>query len=1262
MKKILGLDLGTTSIGWAIINEAESDKEKNEILGMGCRIVPLSPDDKSEFESGNAISKNQKRTQRRTQRKGYNRYQQRRAALTKELIKMGMMPDEDLFKLTPLELWGLRAKAVYEQISLKELGRILYHLNQKRGYKSSRKDENLDKKDTDYVTEVKGRQYKINELGLTIGQYFYSKLQYDERYRIKDQVFPREAYIDEFDKIWHGQKNFYPEILTDDAIQKIRNEIIYYQRSLKSCKHLISICEFEGKNYKNQEGKWVFNGPKVAPKSSPIFQLGRIWETINNLSIKSKYGLTIYATNPHKKKLRQDDKIMSQEERLKIFEWLDNNEKLTFSELIKILKLKKDDGWFGNKQISKGIPGNSTKRAIIKSLDGYEKLNELIRFNIEIEELEEIDKTSGEILLRKQLSPKCEYEPLYQLWHCIYSIHDKASLISILKNKFQIPDKYCESISKIDFTKMAFGNKSAKATRKISPYLMSGSVYSDACFHAGYSHSDSLTKEENKARELLDKLPILQKNSLRQPIVEKILNHMINVVNAIIGEYGKPDEIRIELARELKQSKEERNDAYRNINKRERENNTIKERLSEYNLPQNRRHIEKWRLFHEISNDESKLNSICLYCGQPFGITQALKGHEVDIEHILPQSRIFDDSFQNKTLVHRKCNANKGNMTAFDFMKMKSKVEFENYIERVNKLYESKLITKAKRDKLLMPVDEIPQDFIDRQLRQTQYISRKSREILSLVCHNIFATSGSVTEKLRHLWGWDMILHDLNFEKYKSVGLTEFKIIHDESGNEKKIEVIKDWTKRDDHRHHAIDALTIACTKQGYIQRINRLNSDENRDEMYQAIKESRKFDLDEKISDKIKTLEEQARGRSGLLDEYFKTRIPFSYENVKIVTSGILISFKAGKKVASKGIRKIHKGGKSIIVQKEGILIPRGALSEESVYGKIKTIEKNKPVKYLFENPHLIFKPHIKQLIEQRLQKFENDQKKALASLKKEPIYLDDQKQIELKTGTCFSEEFVIKYPLSTIKKKDIDSVIDEKVRDILLQRIEQLGEKEAFKDIENNPVYFNREKNIKIRTVRFLTGLDSQKIAPVRFNDKSEPIGFVKPGNNHHIAIYKDSDGNLQEHICTFWHAVQRKMDNISVIIENPKNVWSRIIETKQDYPESFIDKLPNDDWEFIMSMQQNEMFVFGLNKDELINLIQSNNKKIISDNLYLCQKLNRITDGGWYFIHHIETRRNLKTVEDINAKRLIRITSLKKFNPIKVRITNLGKIEIK
>lgn len=1227
VKKILGLDLGTSSIGWAVIETDE--KERHQILDMGVRIIPLSVDDAKEFNSGNAITKNQKRTQKRTQRKGYDRYQLRRKNLTETLLAKDMF-DATLFKLKPLELWGLRAKAVTEKVELKELGRILYHLNQKRGYKSSRSEANADKKETEYVAEVKNRHQLLKEAGLTIGQKFFRELSANQYYRIRQQVFPREAYIEEFDAIMNEQRKHHPAVLTDEFIDQLKYEIIYYQRPLKSQKRLVSICEFEKHFAKNNEGKVVESGPKVAPKSSPLFQVCKIWESINNITIKNKFG---------------EDYIITPEQKQLLFEYLDTHEKLTTNELLKLLKLNKNDGWYCNKQLDRGLQGNITKVAIAKVLG---KESPLLQFNLHIEcdEHEEaflVDRATGEILSSKQrkyLNSGFENEPLYQLWHTIYSISDMDDCTRALTSRFGLEQKQAEELARIDFTRFGFGNKSARAMRKILPYLMEGDIYSNACSYAGYNHSSSLTKDENLRRQLLEAIPNLPKNSLRQPIVEKILNQMINVVNAIIKTYGRPDEIRVELARELKQSKEERNETFSRIRKIERENEAIRKRIQEeYHLRATRNNVIKWRLFHEINNADSKINAVCIYCGKSFGLRDALSGDNVDVEHIIPKSLLFDDSQSNKTLSHRSCNEEKGNKTAFDYMSTKSTKEFEDYIERVNNLYKDKIISKAKRDKLLMPESKIPKDFIDRQLRESQYIAKKSKEILEQVCRNVWSTSGSVTEYLRRVWGWDDVLMNMQLPKYRELGLTETIEIVTSNEQKHQKEVIKGWSKRDDHRHHAIDALVIACTKQGFIQRINNLSAQGNRDEMY---------------------AEAGAQGKGSLLEKYLAGKRIFAPHEVANVASKILVSFKAGKKVATLGKRKIRINGKTVVAQ-EGIIVPRGALSEESVYGRIKALDRDlkthqavkHPLKYIFEHPDRIVKDYIRQLVLERLQAHDNDVKKALASVKKDPIYLDEEKTKLLEYASCYKEEYVIKYPLESIKATDVDYIIDGKVRELVRERLRIFGnkEKEAYK----SPLYLNEQKGIVIRTVRMFTGLNS--VEPVKRDEEGRPIGYVKPGNNHHIAFYKDEQGKVVEHCCTFWHATERKRFGLPAIIKQPKEVWETI--GLKELPQNFLAKLPLPTWTYLMDFQQNESFLLGLVDSP--ERLRNTDTKNLSDYLYVVWS---ISEKDYWLKHHLETKNSeLKNIPFAReAKRCYRFTSIKSFlemNPIKVRISNLGKI---
>lgn len=1217
MKNILGLDLGVGSIGWSLI-QADDDGNPHSILGIGSRIVPLSTDDSNEFSSGNAISKNQKRTQKRTTRKGYDRYQLRRQNLTDELRRLGMLPDERLIKLPVLDLWQLRADAATpgKQLTLPEIGRILYHINQKRGYRHSKADGGEDKNQREYVQAINNRFAIIKAEDKTIGQYFAGKLAESEvvtdkgkfyTFRIKEQVFPRKAYEEEFDQVIACQRVYYPDILTDQTIHRLRDEIIFYQRPLKSCKHLISRCEFSLREYKTADGGSIITGPKVTPRTSPLFQVCKIWESVNNIELKNRNGES-YPFTP--------------EERQKLFDFLDNNEKLTVTDLKKILGLSGKDKWWGGKAIGKGIQGNTTKMALKKALLGHD---DFLSFTLKNKESHFIDTETGEVLL--EIDPVFEKEPLYRLWHIVYSMGDPGEMAAALKRQFGIEDPDVLSrLSKIDFVKPGYGNKSARFIRQILPYLQKGLKYSEACDYININHSNSLTTEENNARDLLPRLPQLQKNELRQPVIEKILNQMVNVVNALLEKHGSIDEVRVELARELKQSKDERNSAYLNNNKRERENKILEERIREMGIRPSRNRIQKYRLWEEAKH-------ICFYCGQPVGVKEFLEGADVEIEHIIPRSLFFDDSFSNKVCACRKCNAEKGNQTAFDYMKQKGENEFDDYIRRIEEAFEKKEISKTKRERLLTSAKDIPEDFIDRQLRQSQYISKKAVEMLKQVCRNVWTTSGSVTDFVRHQWGYDNILHSLNLDRYKTAGQTEI-IISDHRGQVHQEERIKGWTKRLDHRHHAIDALTIASTKQSYIQRLNHLNA--SRDKMFQE----------------LESQSEEIKGQYSLLERWMKERPHIPVSEVSRAVDGILVSFKAGKRIATPGKRYTYKNGKRTITQ-DGIIVPRGALSEESVYGAISCLEEKVPAKKLFEHPETIFKSYIREKVEERIREFDGDGKAAFKSLKKNPIYLGENETTPLEHATCWKKEFVIRYPLASLKAKDVEYIVDKHIREIVAERIQSAGEKDAFKE----PLYADKAQMIPIKSVRLFVKLNENAVAPVRYH-KGTPIGFVKPGNNHHVAIYRDAEGDLLEHVVSFWHAVERKKYGIPVIIDDTNELWDEV--ANRDLPEGFLNNLPPAGLKLEVSLQQNEMFILGMPDEEYQRAIEEKDYRCLNKYLYRVQS---ISSGEYYFRYHVEAVLD-KSFDALIAHKFYRVKSFgayQKLNPHKVRINVLGEISV-
>lgn len=1154
MKQVLGLDLGSSSVGWAVIQEGDS--ADNRIIDIGCRIIPLTVDDANQFSKGLTITKNAERTQKRTQRKGYDRYQLRRHNLLVVLKRLNMLYDESLVSLKSIDLWEMRARAVHEQVSLPELGRILFHLNQKRGYRSV-KGDCADKKQSIYLQEIADRYAKINNLGITIGEFFYKELLLNSSFRCKDCVFPRDAYVEEFDRIISTQRRFYPQVITDDVVDEIRNRVIYYQRPLKSCKHLVTSCELETRILV-VNGKNINIAPKVAPRSAPLFQVCKIWESINNIVLENR---------------EKDKRYITLDEKLKIFEFMNTHEKLKVQDLYKLLGIKKSDGWYGGKALGAGLQGNTTRIALANALQGLDNCDELLRFNLSVIDSENVDTETGEMI--PVIDVKYEDEPLNRLWHTLYSISDQEELRKVLMKNFGITNE--ETLSKlcnIDFVKMGYGNKSTRAIRRLLPFLQQGYLYSKSCSLAGYA-SKSLTKAENESRELLSSIKLLDKGALRQPVVEKILNQMINVVNALMERYGKFDEIRIELARELKQSKEEREQASKSMSANQRENENNANSIKEFGLSPTRSRLQKYKMWKECGE-------ICMYCGQPVGVKQFLLGYGVEVEHIIPKSLLFDDSFSNKVCACRKCNQEKNNRTAYDYMKSKSEADFQNYVDRVNDYFREHKISKAKYDKLMMSSTEIPDDFIDRQLRESQYVARKAKEILQSVCYNVYTTSGSVTDFLRHTWGWDTVLHTLNLPRYKKGGLTEY-VDYEHMGQIHKEERIIDWSKRLDHRHHALDALTIACTKQGYIQRLNNLSS--LKDVPFQSAEKQG----------------EMYRDKLSRLERYIISQPHFSTAEVLAAVENILVSFKAGKRVATLGKRYIHRRGKRTLVQ-SGIIVPRGPLCEESVYGCIKKQEKDK------------------------------------------------------KGNIRYVDEFVIKYPLSAIDAKSVNDIIDKGIRDIVTERLNAFAgnEKSAFA----KPLYDHQGN--KIRSVRCRTGLSA--VAPVRYNADGEAVAFVKPGNNHHVAIYCDKNGEWKEHVVTFWHAVERKKNGLPVIIENTSDAWEMVTDKMS---ENFQTLLPAPNMHLKYSMQLNEMFILGMSDDEYNDALRCGNYAELSKYLYRVQKLST---KYYVFRHHLETtvddKYNGKKNEILskNMNKMINIRSLgalQGYNPHKVQISVIGKI---
>lgn len=1403
MKKILGLDLGTNSIGWALVNEAQDNNEKSSIIKLGVRVNPLTVDELSNFKKGKSITTNADRTLKRSMRRSLQRYKLRRENLIEILKAHSFITNETILSengnKTTFETYRLRSKAVNEKISLEEFARILLMINKKRGYKSSRKaktqeegnlidgmevakmlyEENLTpgqlvlkllrkgKKEPDFYRsdlqaefdkiwefqkqfypeiltnklyeEVRGKNrgqtwtilkeplslvgikqkgkpdenkieryfwrtesltkkqdleviaivlqeinHNINSssgyLGAisdrskelyfnkqTVGQYLMAQLDENPNISLKNQVFYRQDYLDEFNTIWDKQAEYHKE-LTAELKQEIRDVVIFYQRRLKSQKGLISFCEFESKQVEMEiDGKKKIRtiGQRVIPRSSPLFQEYKIWQNLNNIEVFGK------GQKRKKKKINVSDKSYSAEEvsiengRRKLYQEekellateLSIKEKLTKADVLKLLFENYKELDLNHEKIE----GNQTQAILFKA---YKQIIEHSGHDIDFEK-----KTAIEVLdLVKSIfaglgidtnilyfdsAKVLDEQPMYKLWHLLYSFEGDNSntgnekLVSKLADLYGFEKEYATILAAVMF-KDDYGSLSAKAIRKILPYLKEGNTYDIACGYAGYRHSkNSLTKEEIENKPLKEKLEILPKNSLRNPVVEKILNQMVNVVNLVIDTYGKPDEIRIELARELKKNTKEREELTKAINKATNENEGIKRILqNDFGISNvSRNDIIRYKLYKELEPNGYKTLYSNTYIPR-----EKLFSKEFDIEHIIPQAKLFDDSFSNKTIELRHINIEKGNATAYDFVKIKyGDAGLSEYMDRIENLFKSDITKKTKLKKLQMQEKDIPDGFIERDIRDTQYIAKKAKGMLEELVRYVVSSTGSVTDRLREDWQLVDVMKELNWDKYNKLGLTE--IVEDKDG--RKIRRIKDWTKRNDHRHHAMDALTVAFTKRSFIQYLNNLNARRTKDN--QSISNTEKDDW-ERSSITTEDLKLTTRDVLGIekkeLERDDKNKLRFKppmalnefRAEAKKHLENILISIKSKNKVVTLNINTSKKKGG---FNKKSQLTPRGQLHNETIYGSCKQyVIKEEKIGASFDEKQIakVCKPLYREALLKRLYENSNDPKKAFTgknSLAKNPIYLNELNTIQVpeKVKTVNTEiVYTIRKEISPDLK--IEKVIDAKIRRILETRLQKYNNnpKEAFTNLDENPIWINKEKGISIKRVT-ISGISNAESLHIRKdkNGNTQPVDFVNTGNNHHVAIYRDANGDLQENVVSFFEAVASVNMGLPVI--------------DKEYRRS-------EGWQFLFSMKQNEYFAFpnektGFNPHET-DLLNPENYNIISPNLFRVQK---IATKDYFFRHHLET--TVDNNNDLKGITWIRCGLNGINNVVKVRVNHIGQI---
>lgn len=703
----LGLDLGANSIGWALI-----DEPGKAIVAAGVRVFPEGVDN---FDTKKEKSKSEDRRQSRGMRRQIARRARRKQRLREALVAAGLYPSDpaEQTRLDALDPYPLRRRGLSEPLTAHEFGRVLIHLNQRRGFLSNRKS------DRERKQETQGMLAEINELAgaieaagcETVGQYFANSLEGDPHRRVRNHHTHRSMLEQEFERFWAQQCTHHPEMLNDrlkcgalglptgvrepvagrDAQSLLDmfglKGILFFQRPMYWPRSVVGECELEPKK-------------KRCPRADRLAQRFRLLQEVNNLRyIEPESG---------------DERSLDKEQRTLLLAKLAERKEMTFDQ-------------------------------IRKSLGFLES----VAFNLEGGKRTKLQGMITDALLaNEQLFGKA--------WHKRPEI-EKTEIVRVLVNgdesmirrqareKWNLDDETIERLLDVDLP-AGYVRLSVAALEKLVPHMERGLLYMtgdgtpSALSEAGYLRPDQMRRKAS------DELP--EPPHVTNPVVRQALFELRKVVNSILRKFGKPAAIRLELARNAAASSDERAKMSQRMREREAERDRAADKIREHGDKVTREAIDRYLLWQEQAET-------CIYSGEAISIHQ-LFGGEVHIDHILPYSRCLDDSFANKVVCFLKANREKNNRTPYEWLAERDPDRFEKLRQRAYKLPYNKRRRFTQKELQL-------DDFIARQLNDTRYISRAALDYLRTLYaepHHVLCPKGSHTETLRWLWGLNTILRE----------------------------------------------------------------------------------------------------------------------------------------------------------------------------------------------------------------------------------------------------------------------------------------------------------------------------------------------------------------------------------------------------------------------------------------------------------------------------------------------------------------------
>lgn len=1118
---------------------------------------------------------------------------------------------------------------------------------------------------------VKAKTEKdLNTSGKKVGTYIYDTLLQAPDQKIRGKLIrtiERKYYKEELYQILTTQEKFHPELQDKNLLQACIEElypsneahrntiskysmskllvedVIFYQRPLKSKKSLISDCPYEEHTYVDKETGEIHTAPvKCIAKSHPLFQEFRLWQFLSNLRIYQKEGtlngkLTtdIDVTNEFLK--NADDYV-------NLFDWLNQKKEIKQDAFFKYpaFGLKKNAANYRwNYVEDKTYPCNETHSRI---------LFHWVKTDID------------QSLLTIDLEEK--------LWHILYSISDKNELQKALQHfadKNKLGHKFVDTFQQIPPFKKDYGSYSAKAIKRLLPLMRMGkywhpesidnttlthihqilngemdevtasrikgkAIHLDnlssfqglptwlACYIVYNRHSEikNITKWQQPS-DIDAYLQSFKQHSLHNPIVEQIIMETLRTVRDIWKQIGHIDEIHVELGREMKNPADKRKKLTQQIQENENTNLRIKALLTEFVNPEFeiedvRPHSpsqqDLLRIYEEEVLNESAKNmpeDIATIL-KKFNETDAKKRPSTsdvlrykcwleqkyrspytgamiplgklftpayEIEHIIPQSRYFDDSFTNKVICEAEVNKLKGNMLGYEFIKNNSgkivelgfgqKVKIQTVEDYELFVKEHYSYNPVKMKKLLM--EDIPEQFIQRQLNDSRYISKFIKSLLSNIVReegeseatskNIIVCTGGVTDRLKKDWGVNDVWNKIILPRFLRLNeITNSNLFTTTNTNNKIIPTMplalqKGFNKkRIDHRHHAMDAIVIACANRNIVNYLSNESASKN-------AKISR-LDLRQILCTRTKP--DTFGNYQWIINKPWET---FT-QDVHTILENMIVSFKQNLRIINKTTNhyfRYQNGKKVQCVQETGdCWAIRKPMHKETVYGEINLRKiTTVPLKSALENPQRIVEKDLKKKIKELLQQGLNEKQIKKYFEENKDTWQDvNLKKIQFYSFTKEGKErfFASRESLDTSfnNKKIEEKVADTGIQQILLHHLEQNNNDpnqafspEGIEWMNKNIISLNNGKwhqpIYKVRTYE-----QAEKFTVGQTGNKSEKFVEAAKGTNLFFAIYET------EHKRSFASVslnvvIERLKKGLSLAPENSKGNLPKYVLSPND-----------------------------------------------------------------------------------------------------------------